>query len=128
MGLLSWLGRSSTRLLASASEPTVATYQFVFGRNLCHIHADLDTSHFDSDKLLVVSYIAFLFRYFSLCDVKQIRPVSDYLLANVGDKPDNLPKELSAHSVRLHRTLNADLQPGGAEGFRASLPPSPARL
>ena len=105
MGLLSWLGQSSTRLLASASGPTIATYKFTFGRSHCHISADLDTSRFDHDKLLVVSYIAFLFRYFSLCDANQIRPVSDYLLANLGDDPDSLPREYSAHSVSLHQTL-----------------------
>jgi hypothetical protein len=124
--VLSPVGRSTTKLLASVSGPTVATYQFTFGRNRCYIQADLDTSHSDHDTLLATSYIAFLFRFFSICDVNHIRLISDYLLANVGDRSDSLPKYFSAHSARLHgiimKTYSEAVQKASEQVFKG-VPP-----
>jgi hypothetical protein len=126
MSFLSWLSRSSTRGLASVSGPPIAKYRFVFGRERCQIQAALDT-RFDNNGLLVISYIAFLFRYFNICDSNQIEPVSEYLLANIGDGSDKLPNNFAAHSAGLHARVMATYdkaKQAAAERVFDGLPPA----
>jgi hypothetical protein len=54
---------------------------------------------------MVISYIAFLFRYFNVCDSNQIQLLSHFLLASIGNGSNTLPNGFHDHSVRLHGIL-----------------------